>query len=63
MASESTERPGVWIVAGTSWLYEGPGYVIPYPTEIDALRAVNESEFLRAYFVPFGADLREVMNA
>jgi hypothetical protein len=56
-------EPGVWMVAGTSWGYEGPGYAIPYATELDALRAVNEETYLRAYFVPFGKDLQEVMNA
>lgn len=53
---------GVWLVAGTSWSCDGPGWVTPYPAEMEALRAVNETDYLRAYFVPFGEDLREVMS-
>lgn len=52
---------GVWVVAYRSWI-EGPGEVIPYPDEIAAMRAANEDEYARAWFVPFGKDLREVMN-
>ena len=53
--------PGVWIVAGTTWGYEGPSYVVPHASETDAMRAANDAEYQRAYFVPFGKDLREVM--
>ncbi|MGW5387173.1 hypothetical protein [Nocardia sp. NPDC003963] len=59
---EQNETAGVWVVAGTSWGYEGPGWVTPYPSELEALHAANQEEFVRAYFVPFGKDLREVMN-
>ncbi|MFD6357920.1 hypothetical protein [Nocardia tengchongensis] len=52
---------GVWVVADRSWI-DGPGEVIPYPDEIAAMRAANEEQFRRAWFVPFGKDLREVMN-
>ncbi|WP_029924031.1 hypothetical protein [Nocardia otitidiscaviarum] len=58
----ATEQPGVWVVAGTSWGYEGPYQVVPYPSETDALRAANGEDFVRAWFVPFGEDLRDVMN-
>lgn len=60
----SNEQHGVWIVADHYWHTEGPGYAIPFDTEIDALRHVNCSGGvpLRAWFVPFGKDLREVMN-
>lgn len=53
---------GVWVVAGQVWGYEGPYQVTPYPSEVEALRAANADDMLRAYFVPFGTDLREVMR-
>ncbi|MFE3081814.1 hypothetical protein [Nocardia tengchongensis] len=52
---------GVWVVADRSWI-DGPGDVTPYPDEIEAMRAANADEYRRAWFVPFGKDLREVMN-
>ncbi|NEW49358.1 hypothetical protein GV792_04780 [Nocardia cyriacigeorgica] len=61
--STEDQPAGVWVVAGTSWIYEGPGCVIPYATEVEALRAANETEYYRAWFVPYGADLNDVMNA
>ncbi|WP_327100044.1 hypothetical protein OIE68_15465 [Nocardia vinacea] len=57
-----TEPTGVWVVAGTSWGYEGPGYVIPYPNQFEALQAANETDYHRARFVPYGTDLNDVMN-
>ncbi|MFC5789682.1 hypothetical protein ACFPPE_07415 [Agromyces tardus] len=48
-------------MAGTSWI-EGPGYAIPYATELEALQAANTTEYQRAYFVPYGEDLRDIMN-
>ncbi len=53
---------GVWIVASTSWGSEGPSEATPYADEVSALRAANTDTYLRAWFVPFGVDLREVMN-
>jgi hypothetical protein len=62
VTADEKAQPGVWIVSGTFWGYEGPGYATPYATEVEALRAVNEETYLRAWFVPFGKDLQEVMN-
>ena len=53
---------GVWVVADRYWGTEGPGEVIPYPDEMAAMRAANEDQSYRAWFVPFGKDLREIMN-
>lgn len=54
---------GTWIVANRYWnMRGGPGDVVPYPNEIRALRAANETEYLKAWFVPFGTSLRDVMN-
>ncbi len=55
-------EPGVWLVADTSWGYDGLSQVVPFPTEVEAMRAANTNEYLRAYFVPFGTDLREAMK-
>ena len=55
---------GVWIVA-YDIPYEGITLAIPYPSEVEALRAVNNGVGYgqaHAYFVPFGQDLREVMK-
>ncbi len=61
--SAEDQPAGVWVVAGTSWIYEGPGCVIPYATKLEALEVANEDDYRRAWFVPFGVDLRDVMNA
>lgn len=63
MHAEHLKPAGVWIVAGTSWIYDGPSYVIPYANEVDAMRVANQVDYQRAYFVPFGVDLQDVMNA
>lgn len=56
---------GVWMVA-EAVPFEGITTAIPYATEMDALRAINSgvgySDSLRAYFVPYGQDLREVLR-
>jgi hypothetical protein len=55
-------EPGVWIVA-QSIPYEGITVAIPFATEVEALRRVNQDGYgAYAYFVPFGKDLREVMK-
>ncbi|MEU6580645.1 hypothetical protein [Nocardia sp. NPDC046763] len=56
------EEAGVWVVAHRYWDAEGPGKATPYPDEIAAMRAANADQFCRAWFVPFGKDLSEVMN-
>ncbi|MFD3748357.1 hypothetical protein [Nocardia sp. NPDC058633] len=64
MADQIDEQPaGVWIVAGRIWGHEGPGWAIPFATEIEALRAVNGGDGERVFFAPYAVDLREVMNA
>lgn len=55
------EQAGVWVVAYRHWI-DGPGEVTPYATELDALRAANREDYVRVWFVPFGKDLRDVMN-
>lgn len=56
---------GVWMVA-EAVPFEGITTAIPYASEMDALRAINSgvgySDRLRAYFVPYGQDLREVLR-
>lgn len=56
------ERKGVWIVADPHW-DTGPGAdPTPHGSEVEALRAVNQAGYQqRAWFVPFGISLREVM--
>ena len=61
--SRAEEVEGAWIVA-SAIPYEGITLAVPYPNEVEALRAVNRGVGYgqaRAYFVPFGRDLREVM--
>ncbi|BAD56351.1 hypothetical protein [Nocardia farcinica] len=60
--SEPAAEPGVWVVSGEYWGYDGPSQVVPYANEAEALRAANQESHLRAWFVPFGKDLREVMR-
>lgn len=60
--SAEDKPAGVWVVADRVWI-DGPGWVIPFATEIEALRSVNSGEGERVFFVPFGVDLRDVMNA
>ncbi|WP_280476297.1 hypothetical protein [Nocardia farcinica] len=55
--SSSTE-PGVWLV---SYEYDGGDHVIPFATEIEALRYVNSQHHNRAWFVPFGSNLHDVV--
>ncbi|WP_305780042.1 hypothetical protein [Nocardia nova] len=59
------EKPeGVWMVA-SNIPYEGITLAIPYPSEVEALRAVNKGVgygTAHAYFVPYGHDLGEVMK-
>lgn len=63
MTAPTEDQPGVWIVADTWWGDEGPGETIPYATKLEALQAVNDAGWQRrAWFVPFGKELREVMN-
>lgn len=62
-ATAVADEPGVWIVADTFWGHEGPGETVAFGNEIDALRAVNTAGWhQRAYFVPYGKSLQEVMN-
>lgn len=55
---------GVWFVANPDWI-DGPGHeAAPYADELSALRAANDAGYwMRAWFVPFGSTLRDVMNA
>jgi len=52
--AEDIEPTGVWIVL------DQYGVHTPYATEIDALRAVNEGENLKAWFVQFGKTIADV---
>jgi hypothetical protein len=54
---------GVWIVSGRYWGHDGPSWVIPFGTEIEAMRAMNAGDGERVFFVPFGVDLADAMKA
>ncbi|MFJ1461811.1 hypothetical protein [Nocardia sp. N2S4-5] len=53
---------GVWIHAN-HYPHEGIVMATPYANEIEALRAANATGIGgRVVFVPYGKDLREVLN-
>jgi hypothetical protein len=54
----ASNSPGVWLVTYNS---EGGDHVIPFPTEVEALRFVNGETHHRAWFVPFGVNLHDVI--
>ncbi|MFE3229316.1 hypothetical protein [Nocardia sp. NPDC059228] len=56
------EPTGVWVVTDHYWPADGLSEVTPYPDEIEAMRAANADQFRRAWFVPFGKDIRDVMR-
>lgn len=58
-SSRAEQTPGVWLV---SYEYGGSDHVIPFPTEIEALRFVNGESSHRAWFVPFGASFHDVFH-
>ncbi|WP_280371112.1 hypothetical protein [Nocardia wallacei] len=60
--SGTDEPDGVWMCAH-SYPVEGITVAIPYASELDALRHANSGDVGRAVFVPYGKDLREVLNA
>ncbi len=52
------QPPGVWMV---TWEASGTDDVTPYPTEIEALRAINGGDHMRAWFVPWGKSLHDLL--
>lgn len=53
---EITSAEGVWCIADQD---HGETITIPFPSEVDALRALNGRGYGRVYFVPWGMTLAE----
>lgn len=59
-APDTTDPAGTWIVTGVSALDDHSAAAV-YSDELTALRAANRDETLRAYFLPCGKPLNEVV--
>lgn len=55
---EPHSEPGVWLV---SYQHDGGDHIIPFATELEALRFVNGETSHRAWFVPYGKNFHDIV--